>query len=433
MLGFGRFNRPKSQNHAAPSEDNSVISPRPLTTPRVFTPPVLRNFSYPTSISAGSKSPAYPKSYLAETTIWDQSRVICNFSTDNSLKAGGADRDDPCFYNTDHFQYIRLDDQEEPSSTAIWNPSHPVHRIPPKEEPAVRKKQRRGTLLGLSIPQSHGTCAQSKLPTNIESSRTEIPKSQSLGEQISIRKTNVASRLKRSPLGQHKTVKSFDASHLGGTHRSKLVRPASSSGDPIIDTRMKNGVLESNSSSVVQSGKDRSIVSVKSVKNSQREATPNSAQVPVMEVIRRKASSQNASHNGRRSNDITTSSEVHKGKDGKGRWFSQIKEWISTSEPSNQALKNYKKDAFRRAGITPDDPRASAKLHIPTTTLPPEAIKPSGSGPDPEEVALKKAEQKRKLRQSFQTTASSSLGSRTSASQHSSLSSLALKDLRDAA
>ncbi|KAI0022197.1 hypothetical protein F4780DRAFT_206853 [Xylariomycetidae sp. FL0641] len=115
-----------------------------------------------------------------------------------------------------------------------------------------------------------------------------------------------------------------------------------------------------------------------------------------------------------------------KGKSGKARWFSQLKDWVSVSEPSSQALKHYKEDTYRRAGVAMDDPRANAKLHLPVGTLPPEAIKPAGPGPDPEEIAIRKAEQRRKVRESFGGSTSVSRGSRSSASHYSSSSSVAL-------
>ncbi|KAI1863830.1 uncharacterized protein JN550_009328 [Neoarthrinium moseri] len=155
-----------------------------------------------------------------------------------------------------------------------------------------------------------------------------------------------------------------------------------------------------------------------------------------MDHSRRKSASQSSctlsssSSSGISRGNSTAEAEDRK---TKGRWLSQIKDWVSTSEPSKQALKNYKKDAYKRAGISPNDPRAGAKLHIPAATLPAEAIKPSGPGPDPEQIALRKAEQKKKMRQSFQTMGGSrtSQGSRTSASQFSSMNSLPLDDLKE--
>jgi hypothetical protein len=141
------------------------------------------------------------------------------------------------------------------------------------------------------------------------------------------------------------------------------------------------------------------------------------------------SSHRSSSQSTHRRSEISAEVGACKSKDTKGKWFSQIKDWVLTSEPSTQALKNYKKDAFKRAGIRPDDPQAPAKLHIPTTTLPPEAIKPAGPGPYPEEVMQRRAEQKRRLRQSLGPALSSSGGSRMSASRQSSLSSLPSKVL----
>lgn len=83
---------------------------------------------------------------------------------------------------------------------------------------------------------------------------------------------------------------------------------------------------------------------------------------------------------------------------GKSRLWSHVKGWISMSEPSTQALKDHKKSTFQKAGIPLDDPRAGAKLHLPTGEIPEDAIKPTGRGPDPEEIVEKK---KRERQQSF--------------------------------
>lgn len=84
-----------------------------------------------------------------------------------------------------------------------------------------------------------------------------------------------------------------------------------------------------------------------------------------------------------------------KGKEDIERWLSQLKSWFVTSEPSSQAFKQHKKDIYKNAGVALDDPRASAKLHIPATIMPEEAIKPAGRGPDPEDLARKRAELRR--------------------------------------
>lgn len=109
----------------------------------------------------------------------------------------------------------------------------------------------------------------------------------------------------------------------------------------------------------------------------------------------------------RRWNSRASESNKTKGKEGRHKWFSQLKEWISVSEPSTQALRNYKKDTYTKAGIALGDPLASAKLHLPAASLPPDAIKPGGRGLEPEEVVIKKALQRKKaLTQGSQSTTS---------------------------
>lgn len=86
-------------------------------------------------------------------------------------------------------------------------------------------------------------------------------------------------------------------------------------------------------------------------------------------------------------------------REGKGRWFSQLKAWVATSEPSAEALRNYKKDTYRKADIALKDPLANVKLHLPVASLPPDAIKPGGSGPEPEEAILKRAMDRKQARE----------------------------------
>ncbi|KAI1756693.1 hypothetical protein F4782DRAFT_278010 [Xylaria castorea] len=108
-------------------------------------------------------------------------------------------------------------------------------------------------------------------------------------------------------------------------------------------------------------------------------------------------------------------SELRKGKEKeeKSRWFSQLKEWLSVSEPSTEALKNYKKDTFKKAGIALNDPLANAKLHLPVAPMPRDAIKPAGRGPEPEEIALQKAKHRKEVR-GLLAVAGTSGGSRSS-------------------
>jgi hypothetical protein len=113
-----------------------------------------------------------------------------------------------------------------------------------------------------------------------------------------------------------------------------------------------------------------------------------------------------------------------KRKEGKTRFFSQLKEWISTSEPSTQALKNHKKDTFRKAGIATSDPTANAKLHAPIGEIPQDAVKAT-TGPTPEERLREKSRQRRKIRQEHGNLKQ---GSRSSQSYSSHSGSSSLRD-----
>ncbi|KAF7545883.1 hypothetical protein G7046_g9459 [Stylonectria norvegica] len=87
-----------------------------------------------------------------------------------------------------------------------------------------------------------------------------------------------------------------------------------------------------------------------------------------------------------------------RGRGGKPRWLSQVKDWLSVSEPSAQAMKQQKRNTFQHHGIKLNDPQAAAKLHFPMGKVPEGAIT-STSGPSPEK-ALKRAKE-RQMRQSY--------------------------------
>lgn len=88
----------------------------------------------------------------------------------------------------------------------------------------------------------------------------------------------------------------------------------------------------------------------------------------------------------------------------------KISSWLSTSEPSAHALKQHKKEAFQKAGISPKDVDANAKLHAPIGTIPKDAIKPA-AGPSPEEVVKKKRKAREKQQKSRQGSVASGSGS----------------------
>ncbi|EHK26415.1 uncharacterized protein TRIVIDRAFT_19696, partial [Trichoderma virens Gv29-8] len=98
------------------------------------------------------------------------------------------------------------------------------------------------------------------------------------------------------------------------------------------------------------------------------------------------------------------------------RWMSQVKNWLATSEPSTQAMKDQKKDAYKKHGVHLKDPQAAVKMHSPMGKVPLDAIT-STSGPTPEKVLKEKVRAK-------ETPTSGARHSRGSQSISSSSSSL---------
>lgn len=102
-----------------------------------------------------------------------------------------------------------------------------------------------------------------------------------------------------------------------------------------------------------------------------------------------------------------TGSKTSKRKDDKPRWMSQVKEWFSTGEPSAHDLKQLRKAEFQKHGIAPDDPNAHAKMHAPIGQIPRHAIQAVG-GPNPDKMAVKRAEERARHFKSPPGTAGSS-------------------------
>lgn len=87
------------------------------------------------------------------------------------------------------------------------------------------------------------------------------------------------------------------------------------------------------------------------------------------------------------------------GKEKGLRWLGHVKDWLSVSEPSAQAMKAQKRNVYQKHGIDLKDPTAAAKLHFPMGELPAGATT-STKGPTPEK-ALKKRAKERQLEPSY--------------------------------
>ncbi|KAI1383187.1 uncharacterized protein F4822DRAFT_67966 [Hypoxylon trugodes] len=158
MVGFaGRLRKPRQAIALeSPHEEGLVPSPTP-TTPERFTPPVLRNFSYPTTVGSPEQPPQFPSTYSPGQTTWDQLGDICNFSPISVSRVGQARPDDPFFFKSEAEPYSLLDDEDESFGIGI-SPEHLADSDSASQDgPKARKKQRRSTLLGLPSSQAYSS------------------------------------------------------------------------------------------------------------------------------------------------------------------------------------------------------------------------------------------------------------------------------------
>lgn len=249
--------------------------------------------------------------------------------------------------------------------------------------PETTKKSRRSVFL--SIPTSQAQSAWFFTPSKNAS--------------------NSASRSKRN--SKHRTTVSFDACQaLVGIQSPS--RPVSSSGSLPTDAPYRRSML-----SLVKEGEPSAPRHRSSKSNIQSTLIQSylSSNQPSDDEAMNGAGDHDAggypgySPSVSSGGDQTTlaGGKKDKGKDPHGKWLSQFKSWISTSEPSAQAMKQHKKDVFKRAGLDANDALPHQKLHAPIGTLPADAIKPT-TGPTPEKLLKKREEQRKKLRQSYLTS-----------------------------
>lgn len=121
------------------------------------------------------------------------------------------------------------------------------------------------------------------------------------------------------------------------------------------------------------------------------------------------------------SSEEPRSEYTHSGRGEKKRpgWMSQVKNWLATNEPSAQAMKDQKRDAFKKRGIDFKDPQAAAKMHSPLGKVPIDAVT-STSGPTPEKALKEKV----RVKDRPASCARHSRGSQSVSSSFSSLPSV---------
>ncbi|KAI0104809.1 hypothetical protein GGR51DRAFT_560809 [Nemania sp. FL0031] len=407
MVGLvERIRKPKSPIVLGPLQTHDVIHQQVASRPQNVTSPVLRNFSYPTNITKGSSS----YSTRAPPSTWDQLGEICNFSPNRTSPARrnrAAGLEDPFFYTTDRTPYKQLVDLDD-EITTNYEARHSTDSVPLSVGPVKNVEEREPKDKGAKLSKNH-----------------------SISDHIISPKSSITARLKRNSLGHHKASSSLDTSRLLTRQPGSVDRPISSSDAPLTYIGLTR------SSSTVA----RTIVSPFSFPGDNIEGILADFEEPILtsdaqfglhgvrmgsfdsqNSPRRPHQAEGLSGDQQNGHASETQKTKVKGKEGKARWISQFKEWVSVSEPSTQALRNYKKDTYKKAGIALDDPQASAKLHLPVASLPPGVIKPGGRGPEPEEIASRRATQRKRALKSL-PMAGVSQESRSSASHYSSSSS----------
>ena len=424
MVALGRLRKSRSPTVFGSSLADGSTPPQNSVSLQVFTAPIPRNFSYPIKrFTAGSRPQNHPATSNRESSTCEQVGEVFSASPYSDPEGRLWPKELSLSPNAEP---LRNDGEfagrRQPNTLGLQKP-------PGGEKANTSKNRRRSTLLSLSASYTRSTTSIGDILDSAETREASLkpdkaPKTHFFGD---FTLPNKSPRFERTPLIRHKTASSFDASQLVRFYASSPQRPASSSRICISSDKEPELAVEAFPPYAWENIGDNSI------HRSQFPEHHPASKPSKMSTHDSKCAAvgRHPSVGGRKRGNSTSEVDKRKGKEGKGRWLSQLKEWVSVSEPSTQALKQHKRDTYKRAGIAMDDPRAGAKLHIPTTTLPSNAIKPSGCGPEPEEIAKRNIENKRRLRQSFSTTGGTSQGSRSSTSQHSSMSSLPIQYLRE--
>ncbi|KAI1661398.1 hypothetical protein F4813DRAFT_399341 [Daldinia decipiens] len=423
MVGLvGHLRKPKLPTvPGSPHEGNTTPTETPIT-PQRFNPPVLRNFSYPINVGILRQPSPFPSLPIAQQTAWDQLGELCNFSPDSvsrTRESKPLGLDDPFPFRSETESYSQLDDEDSDGNKEFG--------IGVSSEQLDRE----------SLSQEDSKSAEKG---GLKDKALKLAKGQSLGDHIFPQTSIITSRLKRNSSGQHKTTASLDTSRLMSLPSDSPDRPASSSGVPLIDTTVKLPiittryvhspvVMDSQGNASIRQGEGTLVSQVTGAMESlgmdpiYHKKTPHDHSGVDRDTL------ENARN--RKLNNPPTELAKHNKKDGKSRWISLLKSWVNISEPSAQALKQSKKETYDKAHLSLDGPQVSAKLHLPTGTLSPNAIKPVGSGPDPEEMFLKQAEQRKRMRRSGTGSYETYQGSKSSSSCYSASSSIAFGTARE--
>jgi hypothetical protein len=449
MVVLGRFRKPKQPRVLGSPQTDDIIPAQAPATPLSPTPLIARNFSYPINLTGGgSQSSPDPAERRSGQSTWDQLGEICNFSPDSRIRtrqAGTSGLEDPFFFKSDREPYICLVSQELKASVSPASSHGSRPYAAAAREPQHEKRQRHSTLPTLST--SHDQNVTLLRVEGEHSTRgdraTKVLEERPFSRHLNLKTSTSAEELNRGLLEEHQPDPWTDIAHPIALSSSTLNRPLSSSAQPTVESRRYTSTSTPmpGLSPVSACPKDFDATTEQHLQESADVQTPLVVRRSNMDLLHRKSSSQGGVELARKTSLASDGESMHASssassikrteREGRTRWLSHLKDWISVSEPSNQALEQHRRNTYKKAGITLNDPRANAKLHLPVGTLPAEAIKPSGPGPDPEDVALERARLRRKLRESHSGSIGTSQGSRTSTSHYSSSSSVALSGIRD--
>lgn len=421
---FSRFKKPRSYAVNG-SPDSSIISEQ--TTSPSQRPPVLRNFSYPTHVGSGGSVPS--SSPRAGQTTWDQLGEICNFSPDTVGKAQGTGCDEPFFFKRDPVPYVTLSGEESEFTASARFTRVADHKSSTKDEVRPRKRQRRSGLPSLSFSRFQGKQAGTpdSDPHKQQEKLGRASKILSIGGHIFPRRNSAMERLQETSCGPNRELHHSRDSQTPPP-RETPGRPVLNSGslvsEPMHDHVDVDCDIESHNTFRRRTNTQNSFQH--DIEQSVFTGSRSSYQFPRINAFHRRAGSQ-----GGATSKTALSSDPGKvngtfqrindsGRKGKGAWLSQLRNWVATSEPSTQASKQHRIDAFGKTDMAIHSSKANAKTHLPIVMLSPEPVKSKRA--DPEPVRIIEAE-RGNGRRSCTGSVQMSQGSLSSTSRHTSFSS----------
>ncbi|KAK8056683.1 hypothetical protein PG993_001910 [Apiospora rasikravindrae] len=365
MVALGHLRKSKPPTvPGSPIADDNPPTPSSLG-PQVFTAPIPRNFSYPTSISTSSRTQNWPGTLNRDSSNCGQLGEAFIPSPCSGPK-GRTWSEELSFSKSGHHPNAQPQKHNGVFATQRQLGQLDLNKPSLKQKEDTRKKQRRSTLLSLS---SSYTRSKKSIEDTLGPKETRGPscnpnkpnkpnkssKVFSFGDYTLPHKTP---RLKRTSLVHHKTASSFDASQLVRVYTTSPQRPVSSSQACAPPTRAPEPALEAFPSypweHFGRTSTPQSQLTEQHPTSKLSRMNPNDSKVT--------GEDRRSSNGGRKRGNSTSEVDKRKGKEGKGRWLSQLKEWVSVSEPSTQALKQHKRTLTSELGsrwMTPELERNS--------------------------------------------------------------------------